>query len=64
MNNLDHTVFPRALKPFFGVNLLNIFMRIRDGKNLDPGSKMEKGRIRDVYPGSATLKNLHQIFVD
>jgi hypothetical protein len=35
-------------------------MRIRDGKNSDPrwkkfGSGMEKIRIRDKHPGSATL---------
>jgi hypothetical protein len=34
-------------------------MRVRDpvrnGKNSDPGSGMEKSRIRDKHPGSATL---------
>ncbi len=30
-------------------------MRIRDGDNSDPGSGMEKSRIRDKHPGSATL---------
>jgi hypothetical protein len=30
-------------------------MRIRDGKNSDPGSEMEKIRIRDKHPGSAKL---------
>ncbi len=30
-------------------------MRIRDGKNLGPGSGMKKSRIRDKHPGSATL---------
>ncbi len=32
-------------------------MRLRDGRNSDPGSGMEKSRIRDreKHPGSATL---------
>jgi hypothetical protein len=30
-------------------------IRIRDGKNSDPGSRMEKIRIRDKHLGSATL---------
>jgi hypothetical protein len=30
-------------------------MRIRDGKNLDPGWKKFGSRIRDKHPGSATL---------
>jgi hypothetical protein len=59
-------IFPRAQKPFFGLKYLNSLMRIRDGKKLDPGSEMEKcrirdrdprwkKRIRDKHPGSATL---------
>jgi hypothetical protein len=28
---------------------------IRDGNDSDPGSRMEKSRIRDKHPGSATL---------
>jgi hypothetical protein len=43
---------------FFGLKYLNSLMRIRDpgGKNSDPGSGMEKSRIRDreKHPGSAT----------
>ncbi len=30
-------------------------MWTRDGKNSDPGSLMEKSRIRDKHPGSATM---------
>jgi hypothetical protein len=30
-------------------------MRIRDGDSSDPGSGMEKSRIRDKHPGSAIL---------
>jgi hypothetical protein len=30
-------------------------MRIRDGDSSDPGSGLEKRRIRDKHPGSATL---------
>jgi hypothetical protein len=33
-------------------------MRIRDGDSSDPGSGMEKSRIRDKHPGSATLLDL------
>jgi hypothetical protein len=32
-------------------------MGIRDGDSSDPGSGMEKSRIRDKHPGSATLAN-------
>jgi hypothetical protein len=32
---------------------------IRDGKKSDPGSGMEKSRIRDKHPGSATLPLTH-----
>ncbi len=32
-------------------------MRIRDGDSSDPGSGMEKSRIRDKHPGSATLNS-------
>jgi hypothetical protein len=32
-------------------------IRIRDGKNSDSGSGMEKIRIRDKHPESATLMN-------
>jgi hypothetical protein len=31
---------------------------IRDGKKSDPGSRMEKIRIRDKHPGSATLQKI------
>jgi hypothetical protein len=37
-------------------------MRIRDGKNLDPGSGTENIRIRDKHPGSATLLTLIIIY--
>ncbi len=30
-------------------------MRIRDGKNSDPGSEVEKIRIRNKHLGSATI---------
>jgi hypothetical protein len=40
---------------FFGLKYINSLMQIRDGKNSDPGSRMEKIRIRDNHPRSATL---------
>jgi hypothetical protein len=50
MNNPGH--ISESLKKFFGLNSLNYFMRIRDGKNRirDPGWKNS-----DPDPGSATL---------
>ncbi len=50
------TIFPRALNQFFGLKYLNSLKRIRDGKNSDSGSGMEKIRIRDKHPVSATLQ--------
>ncbi len=46
---------------FFGVKILKFFDEdpgsgIRVGDSLDPGSGMEKSRIRDNHPGSATLE--------
>jgi hypothetical protein len=38
-------------KPFFGLKYLDSLMQIQEKF----GSGMEKTRIRDVYPGSATL---------
>ncbi len=45
---------------FFGVKILKFFDEdpgsgIRDGDSSDPGSEMEKSRILDKHPGSATL---------
>ncbi len=67
MNNLDH--IPESLETIFWVKTLKFLwcesemekIRIRDGKNSDPGWKkfwsgMEKIRIRDKHPGSATLE--------
>jgi hypothetical protein len=46
-------IFLRAEKPFFLVKISKFFdadpgSRTRDGKNLDPGSGMEKNLIRDL----------------
>jgi hypothetical protein len=52
-------LFPRATvrNHFFGLKYFNFLMRIWDPgwKNSDPGSGVEKSRIRDKDPGSATL---------
>jgi hypothetical protein len=40
---------------FLGLKYLNSLMRIRDGDSSDPGFGMEKCRIRDKHPESATL---------
>ncbi len=45
MSNPDH--FSESLEQFFGLKYLNSLMWIRDGKNSDLGSAMEKIRIRD-----------------
>jgi hypothetical protein len=50
MNYPDLTVFPRALKQFFGLKYLNSVVRSRD-----PGWKKFGSGIRDKHPGSATL---------
>jgi hypothetical protein len=47
--------FRELVNQFFGLQYLNYFMWIRDGKNSYPGSGMENIRIRDKHPGSATL---------
>jgi hypothetical protein len=47
---------------FWGLKYLNSLMRIRDGDSSDPGSGMEKSRIRDQHPGSATLDTIQQNF--
>jgi hypothetical protein len=41
---------------FFGLKYLNYLMRIRDTGWKKYGSGMEKIRIRDKHPGSATLE--------
>ncbi len=52
-------IFSRASKPFFwlfwGLKYWNSLMRIRDPGWRQIGSGMEKIRIRDKHPGSATL---------
>jgi hypothetical protein len=47
---------------FFGLKYLNSLMRIRDPRWRQFGSGMEKSRIRDKHPGSATLP--YQLIVD
>ncbi len=71
MNNPDH--ISESLETIIWAKILKCFdedpgsairdgkIMIRDGKNSDPGSKMEKIRIRDVYPGSATLHTLRYL---
>jgi hypothetical protein len=46
MNNPDH--ISESLKTIFWVKILKFLYA-------DPGSRMEKIRIRDKHPGSATL---------
>jgi hypothetical protein len=46
MNNPDH--ISESLETIFWVKILKFF-------DVDPGSGMEKTRIRDKHPGSATL---------
>jgi hypothetical protein len=55
-NEQPDSYFRELGNHFFGLKYLNYLMRIRDGKNSDQGSGMEKIRIRDKLPGSATLK--------
>ncbi len=53
MNNPDH-VSESLETIFFGLKFLNSLMRIRDGKNMEPGSGMQKfgSGIRDEQPPS------------
>jgi hypothetical protein len=46
MNKPDH--ISESLEPIFWVKILEFF-------DVDPGAGMEKIRIRDKHPGSATL---------
>jgi hypothetical protein len=48
MNNPDHISELRNHIPVFYVKILKFF-------DADPGSGMEKSRIREKHPGSATL---------
>jgi hypothetical protein len=50
MNNPDH--ISQSLETIFFIKILKFF-------NADPGSGMEKSRIRDKHPGSATLIQIH-----
>jgi hypothetical protein len=58
MNNPDHISL--SLVTFFGLKYLNSLMRIRD-----PGSGMEKSRIRDreKHHGYATLEGGHMYLI-
>ncbi len=49
MNNPDH--ISEKLRKFFWVKILLFF-------DADPGSGMEKIRIRDKHPGAATLLSI------
>ena len=53
MNNPDH--ISDSLETIFGVRTLKFF-------DADPGFGMEKIRIRDKHPGSATLLASAQLF--
>ncbi len=55
----DPGYFLELRNHFFGLKYLNSLMRIRDGDSSYPGSGMEKSRIRDKHPGSATLQKSH-----
>jgi hypothetical protein len=46
MNNPDH-ISESLKKQFFGLKYLNSLMWIRNGKISDPGTGMEKFRIRE-----------------
>jgi hypothetical protein len=47
--------FGELRKQFLGLKYLNFLMWIRDRKSSDPGSGIDKSRIRDKHSGSATL---------
>jgi hypothetical protein len=51
-------IFPRALKPFFWVNILKFFDAGTESRMENLGIRDGKIRIRDKHPGSATLARL------
>jgi|688.fasta_scaffold1380369_1 hypothetical protein len=53
INNADH--ISESLETLVGLKYLNSLVRIRDQKISDLGSGMEKFKIQDKHPGSATL---------
>jgi hypothetical protein len=53
MNNPNH--ISESLETIFWVKILKFLMRIRDGKNSDPGRKKFGSGIRVTHHGSATL---------
>jgi hypothetical protein len=55
-NVLPGSYFLELRNHFLELKYLNSLMRIRDGKNSDQGSGMEKSRILD--PGSGIRKNI------
>jgi hypothetical protein len=55
LRNHFFAFFGVKILKFFDEKYLNSLMRIRDKDSSDPGSGMEKRRIREKHPGSATL---------
>jgi hypothetical protein len=53
LNNPDH--ISESLETIFWVKILKFFDADPEWKKSDPGSGMEKIRIQDKHPGSATL---------
>ncbi len=61
-DELPRSYFLELRNHFFGLKYLNSSMRIWEGKKSDPGRKkigsgMEKSRIGDNHPGTATMPN-------
>jgi hypothetical protein len=53
---MEKILFFRTKYQFFvGEKYFNFFMQIRTWDLVNPGSGMEKSRIRDKHPGSASL---------
>jgi hypothetical protein len=63
MNNPDH-IFYSLETLFWGLKYIKYLNSgIRDGDSSDPGSGMEKSRIRDKHSGSATLKKNDEEYI-
>ncbi len=61
MNIPDH--ISESLETIFWVKILkNSFLRMRIRESFGPGSGMEKIRIQDKHPGSATLPSMTPFF--
>ncbi len=61
-DELPGSYFLELRNHFFGLKYLKSLMRIRDGKNLDPGSGLEKSQIRDPGQTSRIRNTMYLVY--